>query len=640
VCRAVTIVIALLAGLIVVPLTPWVASADVNCPTTAASYAGGAGTQADPWQIATKEQFQRLKDDSVTGWDDSFILTANINMGGCVWTSTIGTPSSAASWFTGSIDGNGRVVSGLTVSVTGSAALMYAGLIGYLGPGGTVTELGFTGSVTAASSNGNALVFAGGLVARTLTGSTVSYSYATGAVQAMLVSGSPNARVGGLVGDVNGGTVTNSYATGNVSANADSGRVSVGGLVGETAPSVNASVEKSYSTGVVNVNAIGAPTVYTGGFTGFRGGTDIAVGNLWDTTSSGTSTAVGGAGSTSGIAGKTTTQMRAFSTYDDSGWAITNGWSAFSPSSTPSRVWGICAGSTRAFLLWQYTSTPCATAPGAPMITGVTPALTSAQVAFNADDSGGVSITRLEFALDDTITVDDSTTNLASPYTLGNLASGTTYSVYMRAVNVQGTGPWSAATAFTTPSPAPPPPPTPATSPKDVVARAGDASVVATWQAPTSTGSYPVTQYMATAVPGGQMCLTSTTTCTITGLTNQLTYTVVVQALTGAGWSPASEPSNAVTPRASPTKSISITGSRGAGAERRVITVRGLSTGLAGQEVTIWLSFYGRPASPGDTRAVIRDDGTFTWSRRAAREVSVYAEAGGARSRTISIRGL
>lgn len=722
--RVAIVIGALLAGLLTIPYAPQVATADSSCPTAAGAYAGGAGTQASPWQISTKEQLQRLRDDSITGWDDSFILTANINMGGCTWTSVIGDPGVAQ--FTGMIDGAGHVISGLTVSRTGSAPTVYAGLVGYLGPGGVITRLGFTGSVMATTTNANVQIFAGGLVGRTLTGATISYSYASGAVTATMVGGgSPQAYVGGLVGDVNGGTITNSFATGSLTVLSSGGMLFVGGLVGKTAPSVNASVSKSYSTG--SVVGLGGTPGYLGGFVGMRGGTDLASDNFWDTTSSGTSTGVG-SGSTTGIAGKTTTQMQAFSTYDDSGWAITNGWDTFSLVSTPNRVWGICAGVGRAYLLWQYAASPCPSTPsaptissitpggttasvaftvddtgnaaltrldfayddttavdfttntvaspatltgltlnttytvymrvknstytgpwsapstfmtlrtpGAPSISSVAPGLTSAQVAFTADDSGGSAITRLEFALDDTVAVDDSTTTLASPYSLGNLASGTTYAVYVRAVNAQGAGPWSSPVAFTTLAPPEPPPPSPATPPRDVRATAGEGSLTATWRAPASEGSYPVSHYQAATSPGGRTCLTASTTCTIEGLTPGIAYTVTVQALSGAGWSPSSAPSNAVIPRPTVERSLAITGTRGSGAERSLIRVRGTSTGLAGERATLWLTVGDRPATPALTTVTIAADGTFAWSRKLNRAAVIYATAPGVRSNAIRL---
>ena len=726
------VIVALVAGLLVVPTTAQVAQADSNCPTAANSYAGGAGIASDPWQISTKEEFQRLRDDSVTGWDDSFVLTANINMGGCTWTSVIG--DSSANKFTGMIDGDGHVISGLNVDIPSRSGEVYAGLIGYLGPSGIITELGFTGSVNVVGSGSFSSVFAGGLVGRVITGSSISFSFASGNVSATLgsfVSG----YAGGLVGNVNGGAISNSYATGTAFVNTAGYPPSIGGLVGSAASSPSVSVKKSYSSGYLLVVG-GASSTNVGGFlgSGGGGGSDLSD-NFWDTTTSGTSTGVGGGGGpVTGITGKTTTEMQTLSTYTN--WDISGSWVPFS---LPGNVWGICAGVNRAYLLWQYAASPCPTTPsapsitsiipggttasvaftvddtgnapitqlqfwyddtiggpdvtigggtspamltglalgttytvymkvknstytgpwsapqtfttlrrpGAPTITGVTPSLNSAQVAFTVDDSGGSPLTRLEFALDDTTTVDDSTVVVTSPYALSGLASGTAYVVYMRAVNAQGTGSWSAASAFTTLAPPPPPTPRPprpipipASPPTVVVATAGDASVFVTWTPPASTGSYPITQYRAVASPGNQMCVTATTSCAITGLTNGTAYTVRVEAFTEAGWSESSVPSNAVTPQAPAVKSLSITASRGIGAERRIITVRGVSSGLAGQAVTIWLAFAGEKPRPAMVRAMIQEDGTFTWSRRSTRAITIFAEAGGVRSQTVKVRAI
>lgn len=617
---------ALLAGLIVVPATPQVASADAGCPTAAVSYAGGTGTSGDPRLISTPEQLQRLRDDSVSGWDKSYLITADIDMGGCTWSRGIGTD---ARNFTGRLDGGGHVISGLDISRVGSTELfVYAGLVTYLGASGVVTRVGFAGDVTAINAGtGDRIATVGGLVGFAYTNATISFSYTTGNASAQGTSSTGGfgfARAGGLVGWTDGAVIRDSYATGSASSVGSMGAIS-GGLVGL---STIGSITRGYSTGT---SAGTAPSnLSVGGFVGDVSST--LTGNLWDTTSSGTSAAAG-SGTSTGITGKTGSQMRQFSTYNDSSWPIVNGWQPF--DSAANKVWGICNGSTRAFLLWEYSANPCASAPGAPTITSVTPEQTSVQIAFSADDSGGASITRIEFALDDTTTIDDSTTNVVSPFTLTGLTNSTTYSVYARAVNAQGPGSWSSASTFTTAAPPSPPPPIPASAPLGVIAAAQDASVAATWSAPASSGSYPVTSYQATASPGDRSCLTSSTSCTIGGLTNGVSYTVTVRALTGAGWSPKSEPSNAVTPRREVARSIVISGSRGT--DSRLVLVKGTSTGMAGELATMWLTFNGQAATPGATTAPIKADGTFTWSRRTSREVRLYAEVGSTRSNTITI---
>ncbi len=60
----------------------------------------------------------------------------------------------------------------------------------------------------------------------------------------------------------------------------------------------------------------------------------------------------------------------------------------------------------------------------------------------------------------------------------------------------------ASAGAFTYTVP-PPPPPTPSSVPRDVVASGADGSASVSWSAPASSGSFPVSHYLATSSPGG-----------------------------------------------------------------------------------------------------------------------------------------
>ena len=87
--------------------------------------------------------------------------------------------------------------------------------------------------------------------------------------------------------------------------------------------------------------------------------------------------------------------------------------------------------------------------------------------------------------------------------------------------------------------------------PTDVTAVAGNGEITASWQPPTFTGDQPITDYLATASPGGQQCTTGgATTCAFPGLTNGAAYTVTVTATNSIGTSMPSKPSTAVTPTA------------------------------------------------------------------------------------------
>ncbi len=80
-----------------------------------------------------------------------------------------------------------------------------------------------------------------------------------------------------------------------------------------------------------------------------------------------------------------------------------------------------------------------------------------------------------------------------------------------------------------------------------VVGVPGDSTATVSWIAPRSPG-HPITSYTVTAHPGFETCTSTTTNCTVDGLTNDTAYTFVVRATNAVGSSPPSAPSEAVTP--------------------------------------------------------------------------------------------
>jgi hypothetical protein len=171
------------------------------------------------------------------------------------------------------------------------------------------------------------------------------------------------------------------------------------------------------------------------------------------------------------------------------------------------------------------------------------------------------------------------------------------------------------------------------------MAVADDRSASVSWMAPTSAGSFPVTDYEVASAPIGGSCLVKAPAlmCTVSGLTNGTSYTFTVRALNGAGWGAWSGPSNAVTPRATPVKAIQITGSRDA-TDARYVRVAGVTTDLVGEQVTPWIRFPGQAAfSAGFGVRTVAADGTFEWSRRTGKKVYVYFIHGPVRSNTVTI---
>ena len=189
-------------------------------------------------------------------------------------------------------------------------------------------------------------------------------------------------------------------------------------------------------------------------------------------------------------------------------------------------------------------------------------------------------------------------------------------------------------------TPDPPPVPVPSDPVTGVVATSGDASASITWQAPRSPGSFAISHFQAVSSPGGRTCLVSAPvlSCEVTGLTNGTSYTFTVRALTGAGWSRSSQPSNAVTPEAVPRPAVVITGSR----EGKRIEVSGRTTDFGmGGTLRPWTRFPGQPAyTEGAATILVSMEGTFDWSRRTGKRVSVYVQTPdeSVRSNTVTIR--
>lgn len=174
----------------------------------------------------------------------------------------------------------------------------------------------------------------------------------------------------------------------------------------------------------------------------------------------------------------------------------------------------------------------------------------------------------------------------------------------------------------------------PPSEPAAPVAIVTEAAVSVTWQAPDSPGSFPVSTYQVRSTPGGGSCLTSELSCEVTGLEPGVDYTFTVRALSGAGWSAVSEPSNTVTVVV-PT--ITITGER----KGKRLIVSGQTTGLEpGTRLTPWTTRQSRATIKG-RHITVADDGTFTWSRRASKKMTWQVrvtDGNGTRSNIIVFR--
>ena len=137
--------------------------------------------------------------------------------------------------------------------------------------------------------------------------------------------------------------------------------------------------------------------------------------------------------------------------------------------------------------------------------------------------------------------------------TVKGLANGTTYTFTVKASDRSGVGAASVpSNSITTPNVP--------DAPQDVTASASGQSVEVSWSAPDSYNGSAITGYTATAAPGGATCSTSTTSCTVRGLTNGTSYTFTVTATNAVGTGPPSAPSAAVLIESTPDAPVGASG--------------------------------------------------------------------------------
>jgi len=169
---------------------------------TATAPSFGNGDPDSSYQISTLEHLFWITENT-DKWDKSYIQTANIDaFSTSGWDNNSGfSPiGNNSTQFTGSYDGDGYTINGLTIA---RSSTNHIGLFGYT-DGATIQDLGVT------NVNIKGKHYVGALVGRN-EGSTISNCYSTGSVTG-------DAKfVGGLVGWVlDTSTVSNCYSTSTV----------------------------------------------------------------------------------------------------------------------------------------------------------------------------------------------------------------------------------------------------------------------------------------------------------------------------------------------------------------------------------------------------------------------------------------
>ncbi|KJS13869.1 MAG: hypothetical protein VR67_02010 [Peptococcaceae bacterium BRH_c8a] len=236
-------------------------------------FAGGDGSVDNPYQIATAQQLEKVRD----YLDKHFIQVADIDLGVAPWNEgegwePIGTSDNK---FSGSFDGDGYKITNLTMNYFSGEGY---GLFGAAGSGASFENCAVFKNIALEDVNITANLRVGSLLGMSRAPAVViDNCYATGSITANIADagglvGSSQGVIsnsyadvtingsaitsGGLVGQ-NSGNVTNCYALGNVTGTED-----LGGLIGFN----GGNIANSYSTG----NVTG--TIFVGGVAGIGHG--------------------------------------------------------------------------------------------------------------------------------------------------------------------------------------------------------------------------------------------------------------------------------------------------------------------------------------------------------------------------------
>lgn len=283
------------------------------------AFADGAGTEANPYQIATLDQLNAVRN----YLSACFIQIADIDA------SPTSTWNSGSGWipitsFAGKYDGQGYTVSNLYIN---RPAQDLVGLFGSTTPAGIIENIGLENADVTGRQ------YTGTLVGR--NEGIVRYCYSNG-----LLDTTDGYRSGGFAGYIfSGSSINNCYANVDVIRSSGTNTTDNGAFCGRN---FGGDISNSYSTGSVSYTGFTDPT--DKGFTGSSTGTFSN--NFWNTEISGQLTATGASALTSD-------GMRTLSSFTNATWDFQNE----SVNGTDD-IWGINAVENNGFpfLSWEGIS--------------------------------------------------------------------------------------------------------------------------------------------------------------------------------------------------------------------------------------------------------------------------------------------
>ncbi|AGL16845.1 fibronectin type III domain-containing protein [Actinoplanes sp. N902-109] len=195
--------------------------------------------------------------------------------------------------------------------------------------------------------------------------------------------------------------------------------------------------------------------------------------------------------------------------------------------------------------------------PYAPTALTVVPGNGQATLTFTTPGDGGYPLLGYQVSTDDGSTWNGltvTTSGTVNTGTVTGLTNGTTYRIRVRAQNLAGAGPATAAV-----------PVVPATvpgAPTGVTVTAGNTEATVTFTPPADTGGSPITGYQVSTDNGGTWVALPANGL-VTGLTNNTTYAVRVRAVNAIGAGAASAAVNVTPIPATPDPPTGLTAVRG-----------------------------------------------------------------------------
>ncbi len=220
-------------------------------------------------------------------------------------------------------------------------------------------------------------------------------------------------------------------------------------------------------------------------------------------------------------------------------------WTSTGSTTSPITITGLTNGTTYSINLRAVNANGVGTTSSSVSVTPSTTAsapsdLSAAAgngqvtISFAAGSNGGSSITNYKYSTDSTTYTALSPTDTSSPITIAGLTNGTSYTIYLKAVNANGD---SAASSSVTVTPSTTP-----SAPTSLSANASDGSASISFTTGSDGGS-AITNYKYSIDGSTYTALSpsdASSPITISGLTNGTSYTVYLKAVNVNGDSSAS----------------------------------------------------------------------------------------------------